>query len=73
MVNAIFYIAQSGDHLRMPQRIYFYDDGTWLSINQALVIQSREEEGREASPTAGVIDRQSKTTQSAGPHGYDAG
>ena len=45
-----------------------------MSINHALGIQAREMEGREASPTAGVIDSQSaKTTRSGGPRGYDAG
>jgi hypothetical protein len=34
----------------------------------------RERVGREASPTAAVLDSQSiKTTESGGPRGYDAG
>ena len=43
----------------------FRDDGTWETINHHLVMRDRERVGREASPTAAVIDSQSvKTTES---------
>ena len=52
---------------------YFYDwrdDGLFEKINFALLLQARESAGREASPSAGVIDSQSvKTTESGGPRG----
>ena len=50
------------------------DSGLFHAINHALVMADRERVGREASPTAVVLDSQSvKTTESGGPSGYDAG
>ena len=86
VVNAIFYIAETGCQWRMLPKdfppfttvqSYFYrwrDDGTLLTINHHLVMQAREAAGREASPTAGLIESQSvKTTEAGGPRGFDAG
>lgn len=50
------------------------DVGVFLRINHHLVLADRERAGREASPSAAVLDSQSvKTTESGGPCGYDAG
>src|SRR5215475_12851926 len=49
-------------------------DGTWERVNHTLVMAARQRGGRDASPTAAIIDSQSvKATEAAGPRGYDAG
>src|SRR5450755_478430 len=71
VLNAIFYVLSMGCQWKaLPKDLppkstaHFYFmlwdwDGTLERIHHALYVETREREGREASPTAAIIDSQS--------------
>jgi putative transposase len=90
LLNGLMYVLSAGVQWRaipkdLPPRStiyrYFCDwshDGTLDRIHYALYVQCREKLGREASPTACIVDSQSvKSAEKGGdsidPHGFDAG
>lgn len=80
VVNGIMYVLSTGCQWRhipkgLPPKSTLYDyferwnyDGTLEKIHHALYVKCREKIGREASPTACVIDSQSvKSAEKGGP------
>ena len=86
IVNALLYIKQTGCPWRylphdLPARstVHYYfakwtADGTLELVIRALREQSRGRAGREAQPTAGILDSQTvKTAEAAQDVGWDGG
>ena len=85
VLNAIRYMARSGGGWRMLpkdfppwQTVYwwfrrFVRRFLFKSIHDMAVMIDRERMGREASPSAGILDSQSVKAPGAAARGYDAG
>jgi transposase len=80
VLNGIFYVLSTGCQWSalpkdLPPKSTVYDylarwrwDGTLERIHHELYVKCRQEAGREASPTAAIIDSQSaKAAQKGGP------
>ena len=74
VVNAIRYLVRTGCGWEMLpsdfppwQTVYYYlrrwqAEGVWRNVHHALVLADRERCGREASPSAAILDSQSVRT-----------
>src|SRR5258706_4064806 len=80
IVTAILYVVRGGNQWRaMPhdlppwQTAFYYfriwrNDGTWERIHTALRERSRRQLGREATPSAAIVDSQTVKTSQKGAH-----
>ena len=74
LVDAIMYFLRAGGSWRLLphdlppwQTVYYYlrrwqREGVWTHVHHALVMADRERVGREASPSAAILDSQSVRT-----------
>jgi transposase len=86
VLNGIFYVLSTGCQWKalpkdLPPKSTVYDyldlwswDGTLARIHHELYVSCREQAGREASPSAAIIDSQSaKAAQKGGPRSIHRG
>ncbi|WP_455179402.1 IS5 family transposase [Azospirillum melinis] len=87
LLDALFYVVRTGcqwRHLPPPPAfppwptVYryfraFLEAGVWEALRHHLLVMLREQEGRDPTPSAAILDTQSvKTAEKRGARGFDA-